>query len=270
MSDTRATLEVIAPSVEEAIDKGLSELGLPQEAVEIEILDEGSKGLFGLGSRQARVRLSIKSATKEAELKAPRSATTRRKESRPSAVAPVAEEEIPPVEEEEEPAGVAQIGGGPEDETILQVTEDTVSELLLRMHVRADVSAQFGEVDDQRNRIPVLVDITGKDLSILIGRQAETLNALQYIAGLIVSKEVGHSLTLVIDVQGYRKRRENQLRQLARRMADQALKTGRRQVLEPMPANERRIIHIELRDHPQVTTESIGEEPRRKVTILPK
>jgi spoIIIJ-associated protein len=158
----------------------------------------------------------------------------------------------------------------PEDEYVLHVAEDTVAELLQRMHVRADVSAHFDEPDDLRGRVPVSVEITGKDLSILIGRQAETLNALQYIAGLMVSKEIGHSLTLVIDVQGYRKRREQQLRQLARRMADQAIKTGRRQVLEPMPANERRIIHIELRDHPQVTTESIGEEPRRKVTILLK
>jgi spoIIIJ-associated protein len=74
----------------------------------------------------------------------------------------------------------------------------------------------------------------------------------------------------MIDVQGYRTRRERQLRQLARRMADQAIHTGRRQVLEPMPANERRLIHIELRDHTEVTTESIGEEPNRKVTINPK
>jgi spoIIIJ-associated protein len=74
----------------------------------------------------------------------------------------------------------------------------------------------------------------------------------------------------VLDVEGYRNRRETQLRQLARRMADQAIKTGRRQVLEPMPPNERRIIHIELRDHPQVSTESFGDEPHRKVNIIPK
>jgi spoIIIJ-associated protein len=172
------------------------------------------------------------------------------------------------MEEEEVPAPITS--AEPEDVYILHVAEDTVSELLERMHVRADVSAQFGAADELRSRVPVNVEITGKDLSILIGRQAETLNALQYIAGLMVSKEVGRSLTLVIDVQGYRKRREQQLRQLARRMADQAIKTGRRQVLEPMPANERRIIHIELRDHPQVITESVGEEPRRKVTILLK
>jgi spoIIIJ-associated protein len=73
-----------------------------------------------------------------------------------------------------------------------------------------------------------------------------------------------------IDVEGYRARRERQLRQMARRMADQAVKTGHRQSLEPMPANERRLIHIELRDHPDVITQSVGEEPGRKVTIVPK
>jgi spoIIIJ-associated protein len=75
---------------------------------------------------------------------------------------------------------------------------------------------------------------------------------------------------MMIDVQGYRARRERQLRQLGRRMADQAVETGKRQILEPMPANERRVIHLELRNHPQVTTESTGDEPFRKVTIVPK
>jgi spoIIIJ-associated protein len=93
---------------------------------------------------------------------------------------------------------------------------------------------------------------------------------LQYIASLIVGKELGHSIPMVVDVEGYRKRREQQIRQLARRVADQAIKTGRRQILEPMPANERRLVHIELRDNPDVTTQSVGEEPRRKVTIIPE
>jgi spoIIIJ-associated protein len=267
MSDTRAILEVIAPTIEEAIAKGLNELGLPREDVDIEILDEGSKGLFGLGSRQARIRLSIKSTSSETKDEAESAAQSRGKN---ASITP-STEAIELQEGEQEEAVIAPpVSIEPEDEYVLHVAEDTVSELLRRMHVRADVSAQFGVTDDPRSRVPVNVEITGKDLSILIGRQAETLNALQYIAGLMVSKEIGRSLTLVIDVQGYRKRREQQLRQLARRMADQAIKTGRRQVLEPMPANERRIIHIELRDHPQVTTESIGEEPRRKVTILLK
>ena len=86
---------------------------------------------------------------------------------------------------------------------------------------------------------------------------------------MIVGKELGRSVPLIIDVEGYRKRREKQIRQLARRMADQAIKTGKRQFLEPMPANERRLVHIELRDYPGVATESVGEDPRRKVTIIP-
>ena len=85
-----------------------------------------------------------------------------------------------------------------------------------------------------------------------------------------MSKELGRNVTLVIDVEGYRQRRERQLRQLARRMAEQAIKTGRKQVLEPMSPNERRIIHMELRENLDVTTQSFGEEPHRKVTILPK
>ena len=86
----------------------------------------------------------------------------------------------------------------------------------------------------------------------------------------MVSKELNRWVPLMIDVQGYRSRRERQLRQLGRRMADQAIQTGKRQVLEPMPANERRVIHLELRDHPEVSTESTGDEPFRKVTIVPK
>ncbi len=116
----------------------------------------------------------------------------------------------------------------------------------------------------------MLVNIEGEDLSILIGRRSETLNALQYIASLIVGRRLNRWTPMIIDVQGYRQRRERQLRMLARRMADQAVHTGRRQVLEPMPPNERRVIHLELRDHPLVITESIGEDPHRKVTITPK
>jgi spoIIIJ-associated protein len=114
------------------------------------------------------------------------------------------------------------------------------------------------------------VDIRGKDLSVLIGRRSETLGAFQYIASLIVGKETQQFIQLVVDVEGYRDRREKQLIQMAKRMADQVAKSGRRQTLEPMPSSERRIIHIALRDHPDVKTESTGEDPYRKVVIMPK
>jgi len=158
------------------------------------------------------------------------------------------------------------------EEDLLNVksVQSVVVELLERMRVKAQVSAKYIEPEDDKDQRLVLVDIEGKDLSILIGRRSETLNALQYITGLIVSKELGHWVPLLIDVQGYRNRRERQLRQLGQRMAEQAVQSGRKQTLEPMPANERRLIHLELRDHPLVFTESVGEEPYRKVTITLK
>ncbi len=275
MTEKRANLEMIAPSVDEAIANGLVELGLPREAVDVEVLDEGNRGLFGLGSRQARVRLTVKNAApvepeepeityrtepwpgkdllpaKKAE---PKPAAPRRSESRPAP-------------EQPKPEKASVLPATPEEEQSLRLTEETVRELLGHMEIEADISVTLGEQDDRQSRPPVMVDITGHELSILIGKRAETLGALQYIVSLIVSKKIGHNVTIVIDVEKYRQRRETQLRQLARRMADQAVKTGRRQVLEPMPPSERRIVHMELRQNPQVRTESIGEEPYRKVTI---
>ncbi len=259
MKTQRATLEVIAPTVEEAVEKGLNDLGLSQEDVRVEILDEGSRGLFGLGSRQARVRLTVKAAAGD--------------EGAEPELLEVASEEAPleiPEETETPAAAPERIVLTPEEEDYeLDVAHQVVSELLSKMQVKAHIETIMGQPDEGRNRVPILVDITGSDLTVLIGRRAETLNALQYISGLIIAKRLGHGVTVVVDVEGYRQRRQNQIRQLARRMADQAVKTGRRQILEPMPANERRIIHIELRENPHVRTESVGEEPYRKVTIVP-
>lgn len=259
MKEKRATLEVIAPTVEEAVAKGLADLGLPEDSVEIEVLDQGSRGLFGLGSRHARIRLAVKSPS---EMGGSTAAST-------AVETPAVEISVSP-EAQAKPAKAQGEVSGLAEENDLRVSRETVTELLEKMRVRARVSARFGEADENSSRIPILVDVHGDDLSILIGRRAETLNALQYISSLIVSKELGHSVSVIVDVEGYRIRREGQIRQLARRMAEQAIKTGRRQILEPMPANERRIIHMELRDHPNVKTESIGEEPHRKVTIIPK
>jgi spoIIIJ-associated protein len=268
MSENRASLEIIAPTIEEAIAKGLEDLGLSEDAVDVEVLDPGSRGLFGLGSRQARIRLTIKSAAPAQNGGEPANQVKVPVQSAESASLEEPPLEMPlPVEIK--PMSEAQ--KKVEDDFTLQVARDTVIDLLERMKINhAEVTAQFGEADDERSKTPVLVNVHGNDLSILIGPRAETLNALQYIASLIVGKELGHAIPLVVDVEGYRKRREQQIRHLARRMADQAIKTGRRQMLEPMPANERRLVHIELRDNPNVTTLSVGEEPRRKVTIIPE
>jgi spoIIIJ-associated protein len=263
--DNRTTLEVIAPSIEEAIEKGLSELGVGEDEVDIEVLDSGSRGLFGLGSRQARIRITIHGENIGEQQPAPPAKSAPPVGKGESSQQPVATAEVVPSSLPQEDIAALE-----EEERVAELARQTVADLLYRMHVHADVVAYFGPKDDPQSRAPLCVDISGKDLSILIGRHAETLNALQYITSLILGKELGYSIPLILDVESYRKRREQQLRQLARRMADQAVKTGRRQTLEPMPANERRIIHVELRSNPQVVTESVGEEPRRKVTILPK
>ncbi|GAP17035.1 RNA-binding cell elongation regulator Jag/EloR [Levilinea saccharolytica] len=260
MSEEKTTLEVIAPTVDEAIANGLGQLGLPREMVDVEVLDAGSRGLFGLGGRQARVRLSIRWAEEGQSKSSPaappvESPAPKNEEAPAVTTAPV------PAPARTEPAG---------DEETLRIAVQVVSDLLERMKVRARVTADYVQPEEGGDQPTVMVEIQGNDLSILIGRRSETLNALQYIANLIVGREAGRWVPLMIDVQGYRQRRERQLRQLARRMAEQALHTGRRQVLEPMPANERRVIHLELREHDAVSTESVGEEPNRKVTIVPK
>ena len=237
MKNNRATLEVIAQTIDEAIEKGLNDLGLPRDAVEIDILDEGGKGMLGIGSRQARVRISVLGEEGDSE------------------------------EQEQKPQETSP-DSGDKDHT-LSLTEEIVSELLEKMNLTATVNARYGEESDRLPFRPILVDVSGNDLSVLIGRRAKTLNALQYITRLILGKELEHGIPLSIDVEGYRERRENQVRQLAVRVAEQVTDTNRMQSLEPMPPNERRFAHMELQDNPVVYTESAGEEPNRKVVIYP-
>jgi spoIIIJ-associated protein len=238
MSEGRTSLEIIAPTVEEAIERGAAQLGLPAEALEVEVLDEGGRGLLGIAARQARVRMTVRSG-----------------ESRGSG-----RETAPPP---------APLSPEQEEETV-DVARAIVQELLERMGVEVQVVAEWLEPDEPEAPRSLRVDVRGRDLSILIGRRGETLASLQYIARLIVAKELDRMVPLVIDVEGYRARRERQLRQLARRMAGQAMETNRTVTLEPMPASERRIIHLELRNDEAVYTESIGEGDHRKVTIVPR
>jgi spoIIIJ-associated protein len=223
MEGPKTSIEIIAPTVEEAIARGAAELGAGPGELLVEVLDEGAQAVLGLGSRQARVRLSL--------LRRPA-------------------EEL--------------------DENDLQATEAVVHDLLDHLGVRGKVQTRWGVASEPDQETPLHVDIEGDDLSILIGHRGETLAALQYITRLIVARELGRAAPVVIDVEGYRARREQQLRQLARRMAEQALDQGKTMILEPMPASERRIVHLELRDHERVYTESVGEGDQRKVTIIPR
>jgi spoIIIJ-associated protein len=154
---------------------------------------------------------------------------------------------------------------------------DMAQRLLAALLDRMKFKVQIVERDpselngyDEQDEPTLVLDIRGSDLSTLIGRRGETLDSLQYVVRLLVAKELGRYLHVVLDVEGYKAHRAQMLKQLALRMADRVATTHKPAALEPMPANERRIVHLALRDHPQVRTESVGLGENRKVTIIPQ
>ena len=291
MSETRS-VETTAQDIESAIEIGLEQLGVSRESVIVEILEEPSRGLLGLGARHARIRLTTAAPARQEAAPAPEAPA-------PEPVVETAPElaEAPEITEadaaEETPAPEqrgrrGRSGGGRKSAThrddagIENMTpaaeEDldddaivgraTLSELLEKMDIEADVVVYRAE-PEQGEEAPWILQIRGDDLGLLIGRRGETLSALQYITRLIASRDVQRRANIVLDVEGYKSRREKMLRHLADRMAKQAIETGRTVSLEPMTPYERRIVHLHLRDNNSVTTQSVGEGDNRKVTILP-
>jgi spoIIIJ-associated protein len=152
------------------------------------------------------------------------------------------------------------------EQDVPEIALETLRNLLHHMGIEAEVTVQRPSTDE----LPILLDVKGDNLGILIGRQGETLRDLQYITRLIVSRRLQRWANVVVDVEGYKRRRQRTLAELAERMAKRVITEGRSVTLEPMPPHERRIVHMALRDHESVWTESTGEGNRRKVVILPK
>lgn len=230
------SIEAIGVTVDEAVGRGVEALNTTRDQVSIDVIDPGG------GKSMARVRVTLTGKTG----------------------LPGAEADAPPA------APAVPIG---EDE--IQAAGEVLEQLLRHLHVNAQVEAHRAAAEDEHDLNaqggpPLILNIKGDDLGILIGRRGETLRDLQYIARLIVSKQIGRSINLVVDVEGYKNRREKTLRQLALRMAERVVSTHKTVSLEPMPANERRIIHLALRNHPSVTTQSVGQGENRKVTLIPK
>ena len=243
--EERRSLEASGKDVEEAIAQGLAELGKARDEVEIEVLSEGSRGLFGLGAEEARVRISVIE---------PR----------------VVEKYVEEIEVEEEEKKVKELAAPLLEKDFQQMARGTLKELLAKMGIRAQVVIRQKVDVEGRELPPVVLDIVGDDLGILIGRRGETLAALQYMTRLIVSRRTRRWYPLVVDVEQYKVRRERSLRRLAQRMAERVSFSRQPVALEAMPAYERRIVHLTLRDHPTVATKSVGEGDQRKVTIIPK
>ncbi len=265
-------IEVQAPDVESAIAQGLSQLNLIRAEVKIEILDEGSRGVFGIGSRPARVRL-----TPFAELAQPSATETASAAPESSAIAAPAEHSV------QSSALVDNVSSQPAPEQTAdepspkiegeELARTLVEALLQRMGMRpskATARSVFPANGQEEPYLWVEVALGKQEEALLLGHQREGLKALQAIAQVMWSHQTKSSARLNVDVNGRRQRREQQLTNMARRLAEKVIASGRAITLEPMPADERRIVHLALRDYAEVFTESIGEGESRKVQIKPR
>jgi spoIIIJ-associated protein len=171
---------------------------------------------------------------------------------------------------EEATVKVTPLQSGQEEDQVALLARKTVEELLRLMKLEAKVEPTSPLQASSPETKSIALEIKGQDLGILIGRRGETLAALQYIVRLIVARQQKARVPVAIDVEGYKQRRYHVLRDLALRLAQKVKATGRSTTLEPMPADERRVIHLALSVNPDVTTQSIGEGEVRKVAILPR
>jgi len=244
--------EFTGRTVEEAIERGLLDLGRKRAEVDIEILERGKPAnMLGMGGVDARVLLSF---TEEERAQEPEPVIDERDvPRRPDAIRAAADRVADRAAEEAEdtpPAFAEELALG----------LGVLKTLLEKMDVDADVTL------DDRPGMESL-EVAGGELGALIGRGGENLVALQQIVSAITSKTVGRPVHVPVDVEGYRRRREEQLREIARRVAGRVKTTGQAVTLEPMLAYERRIVHLSVQDQPGIKTESVGMDPNRRVVI---
>jgi spoIIIJ-associated protein len=246
-----------APTVAEAVDAALEELGVQQDAVAYEILEEPGKKIFGIGSeRAARVRVWIKEGYLE-ELDAPTISAAEAPTSEDTA----ADEPLPPELRNDRAPELS-------DEDLDRVADTAVKALktiLGSFGVEGSVVEEY-EGDEGE----IILDVVGGDLALLIGRHGRTLDALQTLVSAITSRELGFRHPVIVDVEGYRHRRRQKLEDIARRSADRSANQHIPIRLRPMSAYERRVVHVALRDDRRVSTQSEGDDPFRVVVINPK
>ncbi len=281
-------------TVNEATEKALEELGLSRDQVDVEVLSEGRPRLLGFRGEPARVRVTPRPAPV---------APPPVERSQPSRRTTVVDEEAEVDEDEEDdeeddedededeeeyddddvaeqmPAEllraaprvvVAPVEHVPADPADVVVAVEVLENLIRLTGLEATVTPREPETaGDGLGMIMAVLDVDGEDLGLLIGRRGQTLASMQYLLNLIVARQIGKRVAFGVDVDGYRRRREESLINLAKRTAARVRETGRSVTLEPMPPNERRIVHITLADDPNVMTVSIGEGEERKVAITP-
>ncbi len=273
MLQQKRNFKAHSATVDEAIKAGLAALDLKKSEVIIEVLDEGSRGLLGIGSRDAVVLLTavipdpVEEVEEVEEIEEPiiiPEPETKLVEEIEVVVSQTAVT-LPPIETIAEPAPYEENDGSEE-----AVALEVIRAMFQKMGVEAAITLRTTDVDEKTGKITPVIDVRGENLSPFIGQRGETLSTIQYLARLIVANTRGTRAYFVIDIDGYRERREQALGRLAERMAEKVVDHGQPISLEPMPPQDRRIIHITLREMDGVYTESTGEGNRRKVRILPE
>jgi len=244
-------VEFSGRTVEDAVSRAEAALSALRDDLDIEIIAQGSRGVFGIGAEDARIRARPKGT------EATPSAT------RTEEPAFISEESGSELGEAEGSVAVAARPSTPVDGELLDEASDVLQKLLTSMGFDVEVTVQ-------RESDPVMLSVSGDNLGVLIGRRGDNLSALQFMVNLILSKNRRQWPRVVIDVENYRARREESLRSLADRIAYRVERNRRPFTLEAMPASDRRIIHLSLRDHPEIETYSIGEGVSRRVVIAPK
>jgi spoIIIJ-associated protein len=279
--DERRVLEVRARTVDEAIARGLVRLGgLSRSEVDIEVLGEGRPGLLGFGAEEAAVRLTVLLPGEK-----PKASDAAPAPAAPPAPAPAPQADPAPVQkqeaavEAEPPAAPAPAPApAPRERPPAEAGEAAAvaSEVTLHM-VRLmgfeDATVEVGEAllpSDMEDDEALVLSIRGRGTDRLLAYDAEALNALQFLVRLVVSRRLDGWMSVLLDVNGDRARRVKELLALATQSADLVQKEGRAVALPPMSAYERRVVHLVLRDHPTVATQSIGSGSHRKVTVRMK
>ena len=296
------SIEATGKTVNDAIKSGLEQLGVNRDDVAIQVIEMGSPGIFGMFGKRAKVRLSVK-ADEEAgiEMTVLSLDGGKAQKSRPEKKKPEPAAEVPAEAEAEETSGEPKPkkrrnrrrkGGAERAETVDYAPEDEsepAAPIIIEqtpfvptdeasLSEDARLARDFLDGLTSRMGVPVTLEtmetpeqlrmqMAGENMSLLIGRRGETLDALQYLTSLTVNRRREDYLRVSIDTENYRAKREEALRKLAIRMANKAKKSGRRVALEPMNPYERRILHSALQNDPEVTTHSEGEEPYRRVII---
>ena len=249
--------------VETAVDLALAELKCSREEVEVTVLEQPSRGFFGIGAKLALVRVEKKAPVVEeapapavVEEKAPASAPQKQKpqKSESKAEKKKNKKETQPKKSsiEEEVQNLSPVEN--------HIALDFLKEVTEQMGLVVDVTAKANEDS-------VILNIQGKDSGTIIGKRGQTLDAIQYLTSLVVNKDQDSYVRVVVDAENYRSKREKTLEKLANRLADKVSKTKRSVRLEPMNPYERKVIHATLQNNPRVTTRSEGQDPYRRVII---